>query len=308
MTRWWIVPLVGIVLLVVLALFGSCVPTPTPAPVTITPTLTTTPLPSFPDTPTPIPSPLIPELVKSPTPAPTPDGGFLLNSSMERPYSCSDNMCVPQYWHGWTPPLWPCRPLTQGCDLPCPSTCLKPNGNCENDSGCMYAAAEFSEATLQFTNRVHSGASAVNIFARARMFDAVLYQQFYHVPMGSSLHFSIWGHAWQCFQYVNCQWGELSDVPAEMNIQVGIDPYGGYVPTSTQIIWSAPGESFDHWSQFDVSAIAKNQVVTVFAKCSPRWDWPRNDGNNCYFDDARLDVVQPFTPTSWIYLPIATKQ
>ena len=278
--------------------------------------------------PTPTVSPISPVVtpaivaVKSPTPKPTPDGGFLMNSSMEMPYTCADNMCVPQYWHGWTQNPWPCRPLTPGCDLPCPSTCLNDNGKCNYDTGCTWAAAEITNASQQYPYRVHSGEQAVNIFARARLFNSGLYQQFYHVPMGSLLRFSVWAQGWQCASYINCQWGELSDIPANMNLQVGIDPFGGTDPYTNTIVWSVPVESFDHWSQIEVSAVAMYQVVTVYVRAAPRWEWPRNDGNNAYFDDAHFDVVPPtppvtptpsvtptpFSATNWVYLPAIMRQ
>jgi len=92
-----------------------------------------------------------------------------------------------------------------------------------------------------------------------------------------------------------------------MNIRVGIDPFGGNDPYTNTIVWSAPGESFDHYSQFSVDAVAENQVVTVFAMGAPRWEWPRNDGNDLYLDDARLEVLPPFVPTNQVYLPLVMR-
>lgn len=284
-----------ITLLIAILLSGCVHPAPTRSPLTPSPTVTKTV--------TPGPSPLVAE-IKTPTPIP-PDGDGLFNPSMEAPYICEQNaQCVPQGWHGWTLATWPCRPYTEGCDLPCSSTCIKPNGNCNPDSGCTWAGAEIGEITLQYPYRVHSGMSAVKVFARARMWEGGIYQQFYHVPLHSRLHFSIWAQSWQCAIYLNCRWGEISDFPANMNIRVGIDPLGGDDPYMTTVVWSMPGESFDHYSQFDVWATAENQVVTVFAMGAPRWGWPRNDGNDLYLDDARLEVFPPVVMTNTVYLPL----
>ena len=51
-----------------------------------------------------------------------------------------------------------------------------------------------------------------------------------------------------------------------MNLQVGIDPTGGNNPWSPNIIWSAPAESFDKFTQFVVEAVAQNNVVSVWTK------------------------------------------
>lgn len=263
--------------------------------------------------PTPTISPLHSPLAlqaKTPTPVPTPAGGMIFNSSFEEPYYCEPAFCVPHGWIAWRENPPHCRPDSRPgrppCDIPCPSTCERSNGSCDPDTGCYWAAPEFSAATLQFYYRVHSGRNAVKIFSSGRMWDAGLYQQVYHMPLNSRLTFSVWAHAWQCFSWDNCQFGRLSDQPANMNISVGIDPYGGTVPTSTHVIWTV-GESFDVYRQFSVTTTALNQVVTVFIRGAPRWMWSRGNGNDLYVDDARLTVVEMPVLTERVYLPIVEK-
>jgi LysM repeat protein len=74
-----------------------------------------------------------------------------------------------------------------------------------------------------------------------------------------------------------------------MNLQVGIDPTGGNNPWSPNIIWSAPAESFDTFTQFVVEAVAKNNVVSVWTKSKP--DMPLQHVD-VYVDEASLNVVK----------------
>jgi hypothetical protein len=55
---------------------------------------------------------------------------------------------------------------------------------------------------------------------------------------------------------------------------------------------------------FTVTTTALNQVVTVFIRGAPRWEWPRGNGNDLYVDDARLDVVEPPEFAYTVYLPV----
>lgn len=283
----------------------------------------------IPPKPTPATSPIspmatfAPAAFKTPTPKPILDGGAIWNSSFEQPYTCPENaVCIPQGWNYWRVAVPPCRPGRPGCNLPCPTTCLKDNGACQADNGCYWASPEIGEATLQWYYRVHTGSSALKMFSSGRMWEAGVWQQVYHVPLGAELHFSAWAEAWQCYQYANCNYGELSDQPASMNIRVGIDPFGGTDPYTTTVVWSSAGESFDHFAKFSVTATARYQVVTVFVMGAPRWDWPRSNGNDLYIDDARLEVLPvpitatvtptgepttmpvPFTPSDYVYLPV----
>lgn len=194
--------------------------------------------------------------------------------------------------------------------MDCPLNCERDQGDgvCVADYGCYWASPEFGEiANAYYSYRVHSGDVSLKIFASGRMWEAGVYQQVYHVPMRSQLTFSVWGQSWQCYEYLNCDWGHLSDKPAHMNIRVGIDPFGGTDPYTNTVMWSQPGESFDEYKQFSVRAIALNQVVTVFVMGAPRWDYARGNGNDLYIDDARLVVGPVFNPTQFVFLPTMLK-
>src|SRR5512136_360113 len=80
-----------------------------------------------------------------------------------------------------------------------------------------------------------------------------------------------------------------------MNLQVGIDPTGGNDPWSSNIVWTAPAESFDTFTQFVVEAVAKNNVVSVWTKSGPQLALQHVD---VYVDEASLNVVQPARPTA----------
>jgi len=236
--------------------------------------------------------------VKTPTPVPTPAGGMLQNSSLEEPYRCvpgQTGYCVPYGWSSWRENPPHCRPDSRPgrppCDIPCPNVCERANGSCNPEYGCFWAAPEFTSIGLNHPERVHSGLFAFKLFASGRMWDAGIYQSIYHVTLRSLVTFSVWVQAWQCVNYDRCQYGRVSDEPANMNISIGIDPYGGIDPYSDDVVWTV-GESFDVYRQFSVTTVARNQVITVFVRGAPRWTYPRGNGNDLYLDDARLDVVE----------------
>lgn len=93
-----------------------------------------------------------------------------------------------------------------------------------------------------------------------------------------------------CFKFENCNRGQASDEPAEMHLKVGIDPNGGDNPFSPDIVWSPEKAAWDEWVLFQVEAVAKNNVVTVYTHSRPDWDWARAN-NDVYVDDASLVII-----------------
>jgi hypothetical protein len=87
----------------------------------------------------------------------------------------------------------------------------------------------------------------------------------------------------------------LSDAPARMHLQVGIEPSGGIDPWSPQIVWSPEGEAFDHWQQFRVETMSETGLATVFVRSRAEWDWPRLN-NDLFVDDASLTILPEPTP------------
>lgn len=173
-----------------------------------------------------------------------------------------------------------------------------------SDNGCFWARPEFRDVTLKFQpNRIHGGQRAQKYFTYGRMHEAGLMQRVTGVISGTLYHFSIYMQAWMCVNYNEaCKGGYVSDKPTLMHLKVGLDPTGGTNPFSPDIVWSSEVESFDHWTQYSIEAIAKSDTLTVFTHSRPEWkDAPRNN-NDVYLDDASLTAVgaPPPSPTSTI--------
>ena len=233
---------------------------------------------------------------RTPTPQPTAavPGNLLVNPGFEEPYSPqgAGEVNVAHGWKAWYLDIPPCRPWRSDCFIPCPSNCIE-NGACLRDYGCMWARPEFGAMLYQqHTYRVHTGEAAAKYFSYGRMHQAGFYQQVSGIVPGTLVEFSAWVQTWMCFNFDNCDYGRKSDLPSEMHIRIGIDPTGGTVPTSTNIIWSPEAPAFDHWAYFTVQARAQSSTVTVFTHSRPEWDFARAN-NDVYVDDANLIVVGP---------------
>ena len=84
-----------------------------------------------------------------------------------------------------------------------------------------------------------------------------------------------------------------ADSDGKMVRQVGLDPFGGTDPTSSNIIWSETNDDDKAWVYMDVAATAQANTITVFAKVQA----PENDSVNhtdldmVYFDAAHIDLA-----------------
>jgi hypothetical protein len=144
------------------------------------------------------------------------------------------------------------------------------------------------------------------MFTYGRMGEFGVYQKVNLQESGTAT-FSIWMEAWMCRDYLNkCDSGKKSDIPTTMHFKVGIDPTGGTSATSSAIIWSKEGDSFDKWSNFSVSASVNSPVITVFTYARPDWDSARMN-NDIYLDDASLTINAKPTPTPGPSLTCAKK-
>ena len=175
--------------------------------------------------------------------------------------------------------------------IPLPSNCSR-----RQDASCYWARPEFREVkATEFPNRVHSGARALKYFSFGRMHEAGLYQVVEGIPLDARLRFSVWLQTWMCGSASACQGGKVSDAPARMHLQIGIDPSGSIDPWSPQVIWSPEGETFDRWQRFHVDASSETGLATVFVRSRAEWDWPRLN-NDVYVDDASLIILAEPTP------------
>lgn len=92
-----------------------------------------------------------------------------------------------------------------------------------------------------------------------------LYQQVPAVK-GEKYDFSVYGQAWS---------SESDDPvkvlnPADIELQVGIDPTGGTDGSSPLIIWSKPVHAVSRWRQIRFNFSAQNALITVFLRSSPK--------------------------------------
>lgn len=141
-------------------------------------------------------------------------------------------------------------------------------------------------------DRVHSGWQAQQYFHSFATFQGGIYQIVNNVQPGQRLRFSIWGMAWSCEKYSRCHEQNPPRVwswrPSPMHMRIGIDPFGGQDPFSTNIVWSSEFDSYDKWSQWTVEAVAASTTVTVWTYAYPDY---RSQDNDIYLDDAELTVV-----------------
>lgn len=130
-----------------------------------------------------------------------------------------------------------------------------------------------------------AGDNSQKYFTFYSVHEAGIYQVVSGVNPGDHLRFSAFQEGWS----TGTNDPFHSDLGQRMNLQVGIDPTGGNNPWSPNIIWSAPAESFDKFSQFTVDAVAKSNIVSVWTKSKPNMALQHVD---VYVDEASLNVVQ----------------
>jgi LysM repeat protein len=138
-------------------------------------------------------------------------------------------------------------------------------------------------------SRKVAGDNSQKYFTFYSVHEAGLYQVVSGVKPGDRVRFSVFQEGWS--NSVNDP--SKSDLGQRMNFQVGIDPTGGNDPWSPNIVWTAPAESFDKFTQFVVEAVAKNNVVSVWTKSKPEMPLQHVD---VYVDEASLNVVQAAAP------------
>ena len=176
-----------------------------------------------------------------------------------------------------------------------PGYVQKPANCMDSKTGynCYWMRPEFRDnVAASFENRVHGGVRSQKYFSFGRMHEAGLYQRVGGIKPGSTVRFSIYIQAWQCYEIDKCgKNGTRSDAPADMRLRVGIDPYGDDNPFSGNVVWAPEMEAFDRWVEFAVETQAKADTVTVFTHSRPDWPWARVE-NDVYLDDASLVVVQ----------------
>jgi LysM repeat protein len=142
-----------------------------------------------------------------------------------------------------------------------------------------------------YPGRVHSGERALQWFKSYATYWAGAYQTV-AVPQNAQLRFSAYGLAWSCEKWEFCS-DATSYNPANMRMQIGIDPTGGTNPWSPAIVWSNAFSPVWGWQYVEVQAAAQGNRVTVFLLSHP--DWPKQN-QDTYFDDVSLVAVGAAPP------------
>jgi hypothetical protein len=236
----------------------------------------------------------------TPNPIVVVPGNLLTNPSFEPPYNkqcCHtepnfpanqlvDEVQVPFGWSGWwRQPSFPDFPPR--CD-----DALAPQTNCVAFHRPEWRdAAAGGGAFNVFANRIHSGLNAEKYFTFYSVHEAGMFQQVTSgVAPGQRLRFTVYMQAWSTNDNSLTSSGQQT-----MNLKVGIDPFGGTDAFSPNIVWSAPGDSYDVYSQFAIEAVAQSNKVTVFTYSRPIYPLQHDD---VYVDDAALVVVGAGQPAS----------
>ncbi len=151
----------------------------------------------------------------------------------------------------------------------------------EGDAGYVLRRPECKPAHhFVFANRVKSGEFAQQCFTSFGTHEMGMYQQV-RVKPGQLLRFSIWVQVWS----TSLKNPDVSELPGNVRLAVGIDPTGGTDPLSPVIRWSVEIEAYDRWHFQFVEEVAQNQVVTVFTRSRAEFAVRTND---VYWDEAGL--------------------
>ena len=145
-------------------------------------------------------------------------------------------------------------------------------------SSALNARPEYKVAP---SNRVRSGSSAQEYNTFYATHDAGVYQRVAVTP-GTALQFSVYAYIWSSATFTD---PNVSELPNDVLIRVGIDPNGGTDPASGSIVWSAPVEYYDQYRMLSVNATSASTAVTVFVRSQPQ-DFVGT--TNIFLDDAYL--------------------
>ncbi|NJL55961.1 LysM peptidoglycan-binding domain-containing protein [bacterium] len=151
------------------------------------------------------------------------------------------------------------------------------------------------EAAAPDTTRIREGANAQRIFTSFFTFEGGVFQRLTGVSPGTELRFSVYAYVWSS----SLGNPNVSEFPAGVLVQAGIDPTGGTDPASSSIVWSSPAAfgQYDAYRQYAVRAEAVSSAVTVFVRIQMQ-DVVAD--TSVWLDDAVLE------PTSQVATPEPT--
>jgi hypothetical protein len=144
--------------------------------------------------------------------------------------------------------------------------------------------------------RSHSGQWAQQMGSSGGSnYEAGIYQVVHGVRPSDTLRFTMWAHGWTAYWREPGEPGPDERVseyrePDGLNFKIGIDPYGGESYTSTNIVWSEEHDPYDEWYQFEVTATAISNQISVWVYAHP--SNPLLKSNESFWDDASLQAIE----------------
>ena len=128
--------------------------------------------------------------------------------------------------------------------------------------------------------RVYDPFNAARLYTADAVFDGGLLQTVYVAP-GTAVSFTAYGQAWS-----SDEGDPLTSVnPANLRLQIGLDPAGGTNPNGAGVLWSSEANPLNQYAPFTVSGTAVSNSVTLFLRARP--DGVRAH-NEAYWDAAAL--------------------
>lgn len=144
---------------------------------------------------------------------------------------------------------------------------------------------EYKPATLNVdATRVHSGQTAQQWFNTYAHHTAGIYQRVTGLASGCTLTLSAWVQAFT--RNDDADWRHST---GRYRMRIGIDPYGGTDPESTDIVWSETVQPYDAYQRLEVTTQAMSDRATAFVWGQAEW---RFKHNNAYVDDVALSATE----------------
>ncbi|MBK8989729.1 MAG: hypothetical protein IPM39_27335 [Chloroflexi bacterium] len=149
--------------------------------------------------------------------------------------------------------------------------------------------------------RIYDPFNAARMAVTDAVFDGGLMQTVYVTP-GAAVTFSAYGRAWSSdaddpLTVVN---------PANLRLQIGLDPAGGTNPNGAGVLWSAEANPLNQYVPLAVSGTAVSNSVTLFLRARPDairahneavWDGAELSGGALV--NGRMDTFTNGIPDGW---------
>lgn len=148
------------------------------------------------------------------------------------------------------------------------------------------ARPEYKDAAIGVdARRVKTGSHAQQWFNNYNKHTAGILQVVGGVTPGKTLQLVAWV---QCFSSGK---DDFSKSDGRYRMRIGVDPYGGVDPESTDVVWSDEGNAvqpYDAYARLEVETVARSDRCTVLVWGQAEWPLKHNDA---YVDDVVLVEV-----------------